>query len=424
MTDKYNKHLDAVLENFTKTVKQSRFTSNAIKTVLQGILDEFTESDQSESPAELQAIYSATRPNGMDIEGWRETIWLQRLTSVFTPENGWKSYGPEMSSTIKSIDTGGHVETLDVNQTVVYYSPERNEAVQITRGMFDTTVTIYSNDSIDTKMEKFENLVEQPDPFENRIVKLTRDGAEILDLKADGLEPYSPEAEAAVEWMSTIADPNVREDLRAANLEPRAGLLLEGPPGSGKTTLARREAVRHAGSATVIYPEPDVAIDDIFDFAERHDVSFIILEDVESFFGARGTVDFSDFLNALDGVTESTGLMVMATTNDSSSFDEAVRRPGRLERKAVIENTRDDFMYELLTKRLQGFDSSELDSLARAAYMRASDKKARITPALADSLARAIIMGRMNVTKAIEFVNNEWEPKYEGESYVDCPNGA
>lgn len=417
MTD-HQTHLDAVLDNFTATVKNDRFARGTVQSVLEGILRDITRTEADMRPKELVDILNATRNNMLTVTGWRESLWLQRIYSVFTEANGWKAFGNDLGATIQEIDSSEYVPTLSIGASVYYYSTSTNEALEVSRGPYDTDVFIHSNDPVNEKISRFVDMVELPDPFEGRIVKLSKDGAEIIDLHIEGLQDYAPDAEAAIKWMGSIASPQIRANLDAADLEPRAGLLLEGPPGSGKTTLAKREAVRHAGGATVLYPSSDMPADEIFDFAERYEVSLVILEDVESFFGTRGGSTFSDFLNALDGASDSSGIMVLATTNDSSDFDDAIRRPGRLERRAVITSIHEGFMRDLLGQRLSYFATKDLDALAVAAQARAVEAKANLTPALADSVARAIIMGSMTSGEAIEFVRWAWQPSYEGVSYV------
>lgn len=411
-------HLEAVLDNFSETVRHHRISSVVVTSILEGLLKDINKESPDPRPAELLAIVEGTRRRQFDVAGWGESLWLQRIHSVFTEEAGWSYWGDELGATIQEIDSGEYVPTLEVGASITYYSLDTHEALDVMRGPYDTDVYVHSNDPVDEAISRFVDMVELPDPFEGRIVKLSPSGAETLEMEIDGLQDYAADAEAAVKWMGAIADPTVRSNLKSADLEPRAGLLLEGPPGSGKTTLAKREAVRHAGTATVLYPSSDMPVESIFDFAERYEVALVILEDVESFFGERGGSSFSDFLNALDGVSESSGIMVLATTNDSSSFDDAIRRPGRLERRAVITSIHGGFMRDLLGARLNYFTSDALDILANDTQKRAHDSNAHLTPALADSVARAIIMGGMNASEAVEFVRKDWQPTYSGTSYV------
>ena len=422
MTDKTSsiKHSDAlavVLDNFTKTVGNNRFASNTVTTMLKGLLEELTPSQVDDRPKELIEIIEHTPDSHVDFDGWKKSLWLQRINSTFTEAAGWRSHG-KLTGAVKSIDSGEYVPSLSEGESITYYSVERNEALFLLLTPFDLDVRIYSHLSVSERVKRFEDLVELPDPFEGKIVKMTSDDIEILNLTASDLQDYSEDAETAVKWMGAIADPLIRERLHHGGLEPRAGLIIEGPPGSGKTTLARREAVRHEGSATVIYPSPELRVDEIFDFASKYEVALIILEDVESFFGERGGSSFSEFLNALDGAAEATGLMILATTNDSSGFDEAIRRPGRLERRAVISSVHEGFLQALLAERLSHFSTDELTILASGVDQIARDKTARVTPALADSFARAVIMGGMTYDEARNFLLHEWEPTYRGESYV------
>lgn len=415
---KHAQALDIVLDNFTKTVKSDRFARNTVRTILEGLLEELTPKGES-LPKHITDFRAGATMGSFEVEDWVENIWLMRLSQFFTPENGWETWRGELTTTIHSVDQNKLVSTLAVGYTINYFSAARKLDVEIYRGPYDTSIRLYHYSDTPTVVDELSDLVEDPDPYEGKIIRLTESGKiSILELSDEGIQDYSDDAEASIAWLSRLSDSDVRERLEKANLAPRAGLLLEGPPGSGKTTLARREAARHAGKATVIYPDADANVNMIFDLAERYPVVFMILEDVESFFGSRGASDFSDFLNAFDGVSTTSGLMVLATTNDSSGFDDAIRRPGRLERRAVIKSIHEGFTQSLLEERLNFMKESEITTVAAALEARTSKDDLSITPAMADSVARTIIMEGYDAKHAYDYIMNFWVPSYTGESYI------
>jgi hypothetical protein len=117
------------------------------------------------------------------------------------------------------------------------------------------------------------------------------------------------------------------------------GYLFNGPPGTGKTSLARALA-GHFGLDLSYLPLADIRKDgDLLKrVAEIDTRSVLLLEDVDVFHAARvrddsHEVTLAGLLNALDGVTTPHGLITIMTTNDLSVLDDAVIRAGRVDRR-------------------------------------------------------------------------------------------
>lgn len=123
----------------------------------------------------------------------------------------------------------------------------------------------------------------------------------------------------------------------------KLGLMLEGPPGTGKTSIVKFLANRYNAN---IYPLPlDKLTKTILDKAVSaiRDNSIILLEDIDAIAAIKDrTVEskdkntfspltLSDILNFLDGVIPLQGCMVIMTTNHIEKIDEAVLRPGRID---------------------------------------------------------------------------------------------
>jgi hypothetical protein len=130
------------------------------------------------------------------------------------------------------------------------------------------------------------------------------------------------------------------------------GYLFHGPPGTGKTSVARALAA-HFGLDLAYLPLADIRKDGdlLRRVADIDSRSVLLLEDVDIFHAARvrddnHQVTLAGLLNALDGVATPHGLITIMTTNDLSVLDDAVIRAGRVD-------VREDFS---LCTRQQAYD--------------------------------------------------------------------
>jgi hypothetical protein len=115
------------------------------------------------------------------------------------------------------------------------------------------------------------------------------------------------------------------------------GHLYEGPPGTGKTSVARAIAASF-GMDVWYLPLADVKKDgELLRMASRiAPRSMLLLEDVDVFHAAtvrddKSDVTLSGLLNALDGIATPHGLLTVLTTNTPEVLDHAVIRPGRVD---------------------------------------------------------------------------------------------
>jgi mitochondrial chaperone BCS1 len=114
------------------------------------------------------------------------------------------------------------------------------------------------------------------------------------------------------------------------------GHLYEGPPGTGKTSVARALA-SHFGLDVWYLPLADVRTDsDLLRVAsEINPRSMLLIEDIDVFHATTSRTDsapgitLSGLLNTLDGISTPHGLLTVMTTNVPSVLDEAMMRPGR-----------------------------------------------------------------------------------------------
>jgi transitional endoplasmic reticulum ATPase len=164
-----------------------------------------------------------------------------------------------------------------------------------------------------------------------------------------GLEDVKQELKEAVEW--PIKYPDVFERLRT---KAPKGILLFGPPGTGKTLLAK--AVANESECNFIavkgpellskwVGESEKGVREIFRKARQASPSIIFFDEVDALVPRRGTYAgsshvtesvVSQILTELDGMEELKNVTILAATNRPDMLDDALLRPGRLERHIYV----------------------------------------------------------------------------------------
>ena len=185
----------------------------------------------------------------------------------------------------------------------------------------------------------------------------------------------------SVEW--PLQYPHLFEQ---AGTKPPRGILLSGPPGCGKTLLAKAIAneskvnfisVKGPALLSKYVGESEEAVRDVFRKARQATPCIIFFDEIDSLIPARsgGSTDshvservLSQFLAELDGIEELKGVLVLGATNRADILDPAVLRPGRFDYTIEIsmpdEGDREEiFEVHLRNKPLEkGINPAELAS--------------------------------------------------------------
>ncbi len=158
-------------------------------------------------------------------------------------------------------------------------------------------------------------------------------------------------------------------------VEPHSGILLYGPPGCGKTLLAKVLASESEANMFPIngpeimnkyYGETEAKLRDIFKEAKDKSPSIIFIDEIDAIAPKReeayGDVEkrvVAQLLALMDGLTDRGNVIVLGATNRPDSVDPALRRPGRFDREFEITVPNEDGRYEILQIHTRGMPISE-----------------------------------------------------------------
>jgi transitional endoplasmic reticulum ATPase len=248
-----------------------------------------------------------------------------------------------------------------------------------------------------------------------------------------GLKAVKERLKEAVEWPLTYA-----HFFRLAGIRPSKGILLSGPPGCGKTLLAKAIAnesrvnflsVKGPALISKYVGESERGVRETFRTARQAAPCIIFLDETEALLPARGAGGsdshvservLSQFLAELDGIEELKGVVVLGATNRLDLIDPAVLRPGRFDEIVEIpladeEDRREIFAVHLkgkplapgihieeLAARTEGLSGAEIASICNKAALAAVRRAVAGEMAETGGEAVQVLIGPADLEEALQ----------------------
>ena len=170
-------------------------------------------------------------------------------------------------------------------------------------------------------------------------------------------------------------------------VEPPKGVLLHGPPGCGKTLIARAIAnetdayfLQLSGPQIMhkFYGESEAHLRGVFEEAKKNAPAIVFLDELDAIapkreeLGGEKQVErrvVAQLLALLDGLESRGEVVVMGATNLPNILDPALRRPGRFDREIAIPIPDKNGRQEILTIHTRGMPLSQVVALEKLAFL-------------------------------------------------------
>ena len=246
------------------------------------------------------------------------------------------------------------------------------------------------------------------------------------------------------------------ELFRRLGIDPPKGVLLHGPPGTGKTMIAKAVATETNAHFTSIngpeiiskyYGESEKQLREIFDEAANNAPAIVFVDEIDSICPKREDVSgeverrvVAQMLTLMDGMQGRDNVIVIGATNRRDAMDPALRRPGRFDReieigvpdrdgrKEILDvHTRqmpiaDDFDVDWVLENSYGIVGADLAALVRESAMKAIR---RYLPEidLEEETIPPEVLEKMEVNMSdFRVAIREIEPSALREIYVEIPD--
>jgi transitional endoplasmic reticulum ATPase len=246
-----------------------------------------------------------------------------------------------------------------------------------------------------------------------------------------GLEDVKQQLREAVEW--PLKYPQLFEKM---GIRPPKGILLYGPPGVGKTLLAKAAATESEANFIAVngpeilskwVGESEKAIREIFRRARMVAPVIIFFDEIDAIAPVRGhdvsgVTDriVNQLLTEMDGIKPLRGVVVIAATNRPDLVDPALLRPGRFDRviyvpppdkKARLEilkiHTRkiplaEDVDLNKLAEMTEGYSGADLEALVREAVLIALRERLEVRPVSMEYFMKALKVVKPSLTSDVD----------------------
>lgn len=257
-----------------------------------------------------------------------------------------------------------------------------------------------SNASLEKLKERYPTLELDPDEYERIILQsvITPQDISVSFKDIGGLDNIIEELREAVLFPLTV--PGLYSH-QSKLLQAPKGVLLYGPPGCGKTMLAKALAAESSANfinikmSTIMdkwFGESNKLVAAIFSLAHKLQPCIIFIDEIDSFLRERSSSDHevtgmlkAEFMTLWDGLTSDGRILVLGATNRPNDIDNAILRrmpkrfavslPGSSERLKILKllltgsQLEPNFDFNKIVNQTAGMSGSDLKELCRNAAM-------------------------------------------------------
>lgn len=270
-------------------------------------------------------------------------------------------------------------DLLDDNKVVVKQHGNNQEVVtEVTRERF-TSLNPQDRVALDNSLNIVKPLSDEVSSQAQ--VMQVKENPDVSYSDIGGLESQLQEVRETVE--QPLTNPEVFDSI---GIDPPSGILLHGPPGTGKTMIAKAVAnqtdasfIQLSGSDLTkkLIGEGSRLVRDLFEVAREEEPAVIFIDEIDAI-GAKRTDSktsgdaevqrtLMQLLNEMDGFDERGNVSVIAATNRVDMLDDAIMRPGRFDRHIEVAEPDVDGreqIFTIHTRDMQLADDVQIEDLA------------------------------------------------------------
>jgi transitional endoplasmic reticulum ATPase len=295
-------------------------------------------------------------------------------------------------------------------------------------------------DELEVKKEDFTEALKTVGPSALREVYV-----EIPDVKwkdIGGLEEVKMKLREAVEWPLKYPQSFKRMGIRA----PR-GILLYGPPGCGKTLLAKAAAsesesnfiaVKGPSLLSMWVGESERGVREVFKKAKQTSPCIILFDEIDALAPKRGSYAggshvtetvVNQLLTEIDGLESLENVVVIGATNRPDILDTSLLRPGRFDFMVLVPAPDEKSRYEIfkvhtknmplgeginlkdLAKRTNGYSGADIEGICREAAMIALREDIKASKVKKEHFEKALERIKPSISEEDVKVYEEYETK-------------